>query len=349
MTIERKRVGPPIGQPASIGSVAAMAGVSIATVSRVLNGIANKASPETVERVRTAAAALDYRPSSAGKALRQKQSRLVAVLAANMANPTMAAIAASAEVALRENGLVMVLCDTHDRPDLQDEYLREMRAQQARAIVLLGAVESPLLALLRESTMPLIFVSRRDPGSRSSYFVGIDNQAAGRDVARHALALGLLKPVVIHAPLASSATRGRVEGIAAAYREAGHPIAPDRLIAPTEREHLVIGYAGAQQVVHEKIHCDAFLCTGDLIAFGAHRAVTESAQSRKPVPFYGFDDNPLNDWIAPWLTSVRIPYAAYGKSIVELIIGDEISTARHRILDHELIVRHPERPAMKNA
>ncbi len=149
---------------ASIKAVAALAGVSIATVSRVVNGVANKASAETVARVRAAIAELDYRPTSAGRALRQQTSRLVAVLAANLANPTMAAIAASAETALRERGLVMVLCDTHDRPELQDEYLREMQAQQACAIVLLAAVDSPMLAAMREGPTPLIFVNRRDPG-----------------------------------------------------------------------------------------------------------------------------------------------------------------------------------------
>jgi LacI family transcriptional regulator len=60
-----------------------------------------------------------------------------------MTNPAMAAIAAGTEVALRKAGYVMVLCDTHDVPSLQDEYLREMRAQYARGLVLLGAVESP--------------------------------------------------------------------------------------------------------------------------------------------------------------------------------------------------------------
>ncbi len=114
----------------SINAVAARAGVSIATVSRVINGVANKASPATIVRVKEAIAALDYRPTSAGRALRQRTSRLVAVLAANLANPAMAAIAASAETALRDAGLVMVLCDTHDRPELQDEYLREMLASR---------------------------------------------------------------------------------------------------------------------------------------------------------------------------------------------------------------------------
>lgn len=322
----------------SIASVARYAGVSIATVSRVVNGVANKASPATVERVREAVAALDYRPSSAGKSLRQKQSRLVAVLAANMANPTMAAIAASAEVALREKGLVMVLCDTHDRADLQDEYLREMRAQQARAIVLLGAVDSPLLSVFRAGTTPLVFVNRLDPGAPDSTFVGIDNVAAGRDVARHALGRGLTRPAVIHAPLTSSATRTRVEAITRTYAEAGHPITQDRLLGPTSTNHLAIGYEAARRMIEAGTTCDACLCTGDLIAFGAHRALMESKGPTELPPFYGFDDNPLNDWVAPWLSSVLIPYDDYGATIVDLIVMPDMAK-RKCILPFKLVIR----------
>lgn len=328
-----------VDQPASIASVARRAGVSIATVSRVINGVANKASPATVQRVREAVAALDYRPSSAGKSLRQKQSRLVAVLAANLANPTMAAIAASVEIALRKQSLVMVLCDTHDRPELQDEYLREMRAQQARAIVLLGAIESPLLPVVRAAAAPLVFVNRVDPGSADSAFVGIDNAAAGREVARHALSRGLVRPAVIHAPLTSSATRARVEAIVQTYAEAGHAVAPARLLGPQARDHLAIGYAAMRQMVDCDIDCDALLCTGDLIAFGAHRAMLEARNGAGLPPFYGFDDNPLNEWVAPWLSSVRIPYDAFGETIVELIVEPQAAERQRRILEHRLVPR----------
>lgn len=336
--MRRTALKPADAQQASIANVAERAGVSIATVSRVLNGIANKASPETVAKVRQAVAELDYRPSSAGKSLRQRQSRLVAVLAANLANPTMAAIAASTEVALRQQGLVMVLCDTHDDPKLQDEYLREMRAQQARAIVFLGAVASPMLDLMRGGPTPLIFVNRRDPGDPNGDFVGIDNVQAGRDVATHALAHGIRHPALIHAPLASSATRARVEAIVESFAAAGHPIPPSLVLGPAEKEHLAIGYAAARLLQRDGADYDALICTGDLIAFGAHRFIEESA---RPVslPIYGFDDNPLNDWVAPWLSSVLIPYGTFGQAVAELIAEDRKGGDRERVLPHKLVDR----------
>lgn len=327
-------------EPTSIGAVAKRAGVSIATVSRVLNGVAKKASAETIAKVQAAALALDYRPSSAGRSLRQKSSRLVAVLAANLANPAMAAIAASAEVALREAGLVMVLCDTHDRPELQDEYLREMRAQQARAIVLLGAVASPMLEAMRNGSTPIIFVGRRDPSGEVGRFVGIDNAAAGQDVASWALEKELQDVAIIHGPLTSSATRERVEAVSEAYRVAGFPVPSNRRIAPMGSDHLAMGFNGAKMLCEQGATLDLIICASDLIAFGARRYWREHGGLRPAPRLIGFDDSPLNDWVTPDLSSVRIPYQAFGPAIAAQIadaLGKQ--TKLSEILPHLIITR----------
>ncbi|MBL8588807.1 MAG: LacI family DNA-binding transcriptional regulator [Methylobacteriaceae bacterium] len=324
------------GAGSSIKAVAALAGVSIATVSRVVNGVANKASAETTARVRSAVAALDYRPASAGRALRQRTSRLVAVLAANLANPAMAAIAASAEIALRKRGLVMVLCDTHDRPALQDEYLKEMQAQQARAIVLLAAVESPMLAAMRGGPTPIVFVNRRDPAGSAGLHVGIDNAAAGREVAVHCLDAGARTIAIIHGSLASSATSERVRAVREALAARGVPHASVVVETAEDDDHLAIGYRSAKRLLERSSPVDAVICTSDLIAFGAHRRYVEDGGA--PPRLVGFDDSPLNDWIAPWLTSVRIPYENYGEAIVSLLAADDRAPAA-RIVPYRLMVR----------
>jgi len=332
----------------SITAVAALAGVSIATVSRVMNGVANKASSETADRVRRAAASLDYRPLAAGRALRSRQTRMVAVLASNLANPTMAAIAASAETALRQAGFVMVLCDTHDEPELQDEYLREMRARQAHAIVLLGAVASPALDRLPGSEERIVFVNRRAPRNvakllsptpfATAPFVGIDNEAAGADVASLCLQLGCSSIAVIHGSLASSATAERLSGIRRALDRAGRLLPDDMILTGGGREHLEIGYEVGRRLAASGA-ADAVIALSDLIAFGAHRAFAESGLEGPR--FFGFDDNPLNPWIAPWLSSVRIPYAEYGAAIVASLAARTEAEPRGTILPHEIILRPP--------
>ena len=321
--------------PVSISAVAAHAGVSIATVSRVVNGVANKASAATTARVQQAVQALGYRPTSAGRSLRHGRSRLVAVLAANLANPSMAAMAAVAEVALRHAGYVMVLCDTHDRPELQDEYLLEMRAQYARGFVLLGAVRSPVLRQLLAAGEPVVFVNRRDPfGQRCD--VGIDNRAAGADVARAMVDKGWQRLALVHGRLSSSATAERVEGFMAELVRLGVKLPAARVVAPVSDDHLQIGHRGMTRLLAARQGPDAVFCTSDLIAYGAHRAAAEAdPAAAQRVAFVGFDDSPLNEWVAPWLHAVRVPYAAYGDAIVAALEGQADLAA----LPHQLVFR----------
>lgn len=326
---------------ASISAVAERAGVSIATVSRVTNGVTNKASPQTIAKVREAIAALGYRPVGAGRALRRRESRLVAVLAANLANPAMAAIAAAAETALRNAGYVMVLCDTHDEPDLQDEYLREMRAQYACGIVLLGAVDSPMLRELGAAQGPLIFVNRRNPvAGTAGRYVGIDHEQAGRDVANWFADCKMKTVALIHARLASSATAGRVQGFRDQLLQRGISVPNSRIQTLETADHLQIGYASMQKILRGRVP-EAVFCTSDLIAYGAYRAAAEKgALAGRDYALVGFDDSPLNPWIAPWLHAVRVPYDQYGSAIVDAIRQPSPALA-DIVLGHQLIIRTP--------
>ena len=332
---------PPRQSAASITTVAERAGVSIATVSRIVNGVAKKASPATVAKVRAAIAELGYRPVSVGRALRQRQSRLVALLASNPANPAMSAVAAAAEVALRRAGFVMVVCDTHDVPDLQDEYLLEMRAQLVRAIVLLGPVASPQLAAFANTGETLLFVNRRGPGRARAPFVGIDNRAAGRDVADHFIARGLGPLAVIHGDMASSATADRISSFRARMDASGAALSADRVVTAPGGDHLDIGYRAMDRLLTAPQKPRGLFCASDLIAYGAARRAREAGIAvPDQLEIVGFDDNPLNDWIAPWLSSVRVPYERYGEAIVAALQSIWAGEPRaETILAHQLIVR----------
>jgi len=332
---------------ASLAQVAKRAGVSIATASRVINGIANKATAATAARVHRAVEELGYRPISVGRALRHGRSRLVALLAANLANPTMAAIAASVETALRREGLVMVLCDTHERPKVQDEYLLEMRAQLVRATVLLGAVPSPQLAAMHSAGEPLLFVNRRSPHDPTRPFVGIDNASAGRGVAMFFLDRNIPVAGAIQGSLGSSATADRLAAFGARLSAAGRPLAASQIVSVADDlDHMVIGYRSVDALLDRctdrpVAHPVGIFCLSDLIAYGAHRRLTERGVAvPEQVCLVGFDDNPLNDWVAPWLSSVRVPYAAFGAAVVQglrdLWAGEPPSA---RVLPHALVAR----------
>lgn len=327
--------------PASIAAVAARAGVSIATVSRVMNGVAKKVSAETSERVRQAVDELGYRPMSAGRDLRQRSTRIISLLVANLANPAMAAIAAGAESSLRADGLVMVVCDTRDEAALQDEYLLEMRAQRARAIVLLGAVASPQLQAFHAAGEHMVFVSRRSPLDAEAPFVGIDNRRAGIEVADHLVDLGLRELAAIHGRIASSATADRIAGFSERARGRGIALDGDAIVTGAGGDHLEIGYRAMDRLLARRPRPTGLFCASDLIAFGAHRRAVEAGLAvPRDLAIVGFDDSPLNDWVAPWLSSVRVPYDRFGPAIATTIktLLDERRALR-TVLPHSLVLR----------
>jgi LacI family transcriptional regulator len=182
----------------------------------------------------------------------------------------------------------------------------------------------------------LLFVNRRNPGQPSSPFIGIDNRRAGADVARFLLARSIGRPGVLHGDRASSATADRIAGFLDELARAGGAATT----ATAGLEHIDIGYRHALDVLEEAPGRRGIFCLSDLIAYGAHRRLTE-AGLRVPddVVLVGFDDNPLNDWVAPWLTSVRVPYDRFGSAVVTALQGIAEGGCVDMVLEHRLVVR----------
>jgi LacI family transcriptional regulator len=325
----------------SLSIIAHQAGVSVATVSRIANGHFNRARPETIERVQKLLDAHDYRPDQIGRALRRGESRIVALLAPNLNNPAMGAIATSTEAALREAGFVMILCDTHDEPKRQDEYLEAMRAQSVQGYVVVSAVESAVLRRFLDRGEPIVLVGRRQPqGARHAPFVGIDNHAAGAAVADHLVDAGCERLGMIHTGLSSSAIADRAAGFMERLAQRG--VAANRVsrASSSNLQHLEAGYAAIRALTATGWP-DGLFCTSDLMAYGAHRHAAETGIAvPRQCRIVGIDDSPLNPWLAPWLTSVHVPYPEFGPVIVEQLAAVLAGAATpDRLLPHRLVIR----------
>ena len=323
--------------PVSLGEVATKAGVSISTVSRIVNGETRRASPETLARVQAAIKAVGYHPNQLGRALRNRESRLVAMLAANLDNPVMATIAASTEAALREAGYTMILCDTHDRPDLQDDYLNAMRSQVVQGYVMVATQPSPGLQDFVARGAPMVFVSRRSPYGDCA-FVGPDNLAAGAAAADYLLDRGIAAPAVVFPSRGSSTTRERVKGFC--DRAVAWGLAPGdiRQVEAPGISHLDIGYAAAAHFAAHGWPRGA-MCISDQVAYGVHRLARESGiHVPRDCELVGIDGNPINTWLAPWLTSVEIPHRDFGPRVVDLMVrlwGGE--PPREHLMPHRMV------------
>lgn len=324
------------GRP-SIADVALAAGVSNATVSRVLNG-SEGFSDATGLRVRAAVKRLNYRPSLAGSALRSGRNPIVALMLTDPTHAYSGAVAASVEEALRRRGKTMVLCNTREDPVRQDELLVELRAHLACGIVLLGAVASPGLERSVQLGEPVIFLVRRPPRGLTAPFVGIDDCKAGREVADYFLERGFDDCILVHGPLSSSATADRARGFRERFREARPGKGVVRMFAvPASRKEA--GYALARKLLNRVARPQAIFCTTDEIAFGVARRCFElGLDLTKDIVLFGFDGNPLNDFLAPWLSTIRVPFEGFGAAVGSIF--DQIWANRATAHTPMLILPH---------
>lgn len=324
---------------ASIAEVAEAAQVSSATVSRVLNGLASRASEETRQRVLAAAEKLQYRPNAAGKSLRTQRSEVVGLLISNIQNSFYAAIAHEIEKQINAMGGLMLLCNTNESAELQDKYLGELEAMNASGVLMLCIVASPKFKRFAASNS-VVLINRALADAPGLSFVGIDDYRAARDMAYAMLRGGGAGEIgVIHGPLHSHTSSERLRGLMDVFKLEGVRIPPEHVVGSTLT--MEGGYQGANALLDTASKFKAIFCGSDQIAYGAFRRCREHGiDVSRDLRLFGFDDNPLNEWLAPWLNTVRVPYRDMATEslaqLKRLWAGEPPSTT---MLPYELVQR----------
>jgi len=303
---------------ASISEVALAAGVSSATVSRVLNGMPSRASETTRQRVLAAAEKLQYRPNAAGRSLRTQRMEVIGLLISNIQNSFYAAIAHEIEKQINAMGGLMLLCNTDENAELQDKYLAELEAMNASGILVLCAIDSERFRRF-SSANNVVLINRALPSKSELSFVGIDDYRAARDLAAAMLRTpGDGHIGIIHGPLYSHTSSERLRGLNDVFEQNEVRIQTEHITASSLT--MEGGYQGAHTLLNTGAKFKAIFCGSDQIAYGAYRRCREYGIEIGPeLRLFGFDDNPLNVWLAPWLNTVRVPYQAIAnESILQL-------------------------------
>ncbi len=323
-------------KPPTVRDVARLSGVSTATVSRYFNGKADAIAPDTIENVRNAAEALGYTPSEIGRSLRLSRSRVVVMLVPDATNHFTADVAASVEKALKQYELSMVLANASEDAKQQDRLLMDAQGLRARAVILQGAIDTPQLRELAGRQNNLIFVNRRPAEGVMAPYVGIDNYAAGHSVGRYFCDKGYTNCVAISGPRDTSGSSDRLEGFL------------DGLGRQTPVKQFETSFTmeggydiGKSLLSRKRKQRLSVFCGNDMIAYGVHRAAAERGLSiPEDLVLFGFDDNRLNEWLAPWLSTVKVPAFDYGPAIARLICEPRSSEEPENvILPFELKLR----------
>ncbi|MDQ2964371.1 MAG: LacI family transcriptional regulator, partial [Chloroflexota bacterium] len=300
---------------ATIRDVALRAGVSTATVSRVLAGIGHS-RPDTAAAVRAAAGALDYRPSGVARSLRMKRTRTLGLIITDIQNPFFPELVQAADLAARGWGYSILLGSAAYDEQRAMHYLDLMVDRRVDGMIIASSqLSGASWRWLPTSPVPVVVVNAEPPDLQVTVITS-DNFGGGRLAAEHLIGLGHRRIAYIRGSETFTADVPRMEGFRAACRDAG-------LRAEDTPElrgdgQFEGGERAAMELLGRRSDMTAIACYNDTTAIGAMRAL-RAASLRVPadVSVVGCDDIAAALWVAPALTTVAQQKAEMGRQAVE--------------------------------
>ena len=215
----------------TIYDVAKLAGVSPATVSRVFNGI--KVTPDRVEAVRRAADELGFVPNRNARRLRTSSSEIIAMMVPDIENPFFTVMTRAVEDVARAAGYSVMLCNTDEDDDREQEYLRVAVSDPVAGIILVPSSRTTDLSMPLERGVPVVCVDRRAPGGAVDSVVA-DNLAGAQAATRLLFEAGYRRIACVTGPQRVETAVDRLEGYLDVYREFTGAEPPSELIHQTE-------------------------------------------------------------------------------------------------------------------
>lgn len=335
-----------IGSAPTIFDVAEQAGVSIKTVSRVLNresGVHEK----TREQVLKVVAALKYRPKLSARSLAGARSYLIGLLYYDPSAAFVAGVQRGATLRCRELGYHLVVESMHnDAPDIDSQVDRVISALRPDGMILTPPLcDNPkVLKVLRDSGTPYVLLS---PGRvmKGRPSVLIDDVHAAEEVTNLLISLGHETIAFIQGPADQSASGLRLEGFNRAMHSHGLKVDAD-LIQPGDFTFNT-GVEAAHRLLSRRVKPTAVFAGNDDMALGVLAAAQRLGLSvPADLSVAGFDDSPAASLVWPALTTVRQPVALMAREAVDMLIAPPGSATPggdlgiHRVQPYELVVRN---------
>lgn len=329
----------------SVKEVAAASGVSLGTVSNVLNH-PEKVSPATRERILAVIDELGFVRNDAARQLRAGHNRAIAMIVLDVANPFFTDVAHSVEHELAAEDRPLILANSDQDPAREASYLDLFEEQRVDGMLLTPVGDVlPRLHQLRQRGVAVVLVDRIIESDDFSS-VSVDDHLGGRIAANHLLDLGRRRLAFIGGPAHLSQVRDRWQAVRDAV--AAHPDATVRMVE-TQAMEAAAGRIAAEELLADPAHerPDAIFAANDLLALGVLQALTR-AQIAVPetVALIGYDDIDFAASAAVPLSSVRQPRDLLGQEAARIlmeVIADPATDARHVVLEPELVVRESTR------
>ncbi|WP_084242681.1 LacI family DNA-binding transcriptional regulator [Planomicrobium okeanokoites] len=323
---------------ANIQQVAKHAGVSVATVSRVLNG-QNTVSGKTKLKVEEAIKELNYEPSMLGRNLRNSESRIVLILIPTISNPFYLEIIKGIENIAISHNYNILLCETDSDPEKENIYFDLVRKKMADGIISMDpAVNVETLKELAEK-YAIIQCSEYGGGIGIPY-VTIDNEEASYRAVKHLLQMGHKKIALMNTDEKFLYARERKMGYQRALEEQGIKM-NENYIFYTKDLGFENGQQAMKKILNIKDRPTAVFAVSDLLAIGALKEINSSGMNvPDDMAVVGFDKIDFSNMTNPTLTTVAQPMYKMGttaaKMLIEKIRGNKVDSV---VLDFELVIR----------
>jgi len=321
---------------ARIQDVAKHAGVSVASVSRVLAGLPG-VSKATRARVVASVETLGYRPDLAARRLRSRRTDTLGLIVSDIRNPFFMEVSRAVEDMAYANRLRVMLCNTDEDPEKESFYLEMMRDENVAGVILSPTLEKLAHYKAAEYPFPVVLVDRCHSMVDADAVV-LDNMDAALRLSRHLIDNGHRRIAFFYG--ASSATgQQRYEGYLAALASAGLPPIAQAL-RPTVDEARTVAKAFLEK--HHPLP-DALVASSGLILLGLVEALRDAGlHYPDDIALAGFDDMPWTRLMSPAITVIAQPTYEMGRAAIELLlarVAQPEQVVRRIMLRGELIVR----------
>lgn len=327
----------------SVRDVALRAGVSVGTVSNVMNH-PDKVAAATVARVREAIDELGFIPNDAARQLRNGRSKTIGLVVLDVRNPFFTDVARGAEDQAALAGLIVTLGNSDESTEREAVYLDLFEQQRVHGILISPYADiTPRLHALRARGIPAVLVDRTSPDTSISS-VSVDDVAGGAMAVEHLIGQGRRRIAFVGGPLEITQVRERLEG--ARRAASAHPGVTLEVIAVTAST-VIEGRAAGAAILERRPHDrpDAIFAVNDLVSMGVLQALMmQGAPVRVPeeIALIGYDDIDFAAAAVVPLSSIRQPSALIGATAVQILLeeADDPSVAPRQIqFQPELVVR----------
>lgn len=333
------------GSIATIKDVAEKAGVSVSTVSHVINRT-RFVSEDLRNKVLPVLDSMDYQPNRLAMGLRKKSSSAIGLIVADITNPFFSEIAWRIENLCHQNNYSVMLCNTGGNPSKEDYYLNRLSEWQVDGIIVVSST-SPAAHLntFNKPDMPLTLVDIDSPGYEMDS-ISVDNFSGGKLAAQHLASLGHKRIACISGNVENRYNQGRLNGFREGLAEAGLEV--DEALVEKGDFNTFSGLNITNLLLEMEDRPTALFTCSDLMAYGAMKAAyVKGLKIPDDLSIVGFDDVFMSKYTLPPLTTVRQPIPELTEEAVNCFLTrkeDPAKTGRSIKLKLHLIIRDSTAP-----